>query len=209
MTFDSIGEGQRPPMLTGSHKAAFIVSAIPGGPNDDRQFTRLVRRPDDVANLLPQFAREGLADARGPIMEVRVGAGVETARVAWIDDFANLIEAAFGVSGSPGQEPELSSLTINRSSDAGGGSLDAIATTVAARIYASFCDHREGAKTVMLSPGAVPTGYLDEVAHAVGEDGTYQTTVSMPPRPPTLNLWAMLPDSTRRYLMRLATPGKV
>lgn len=210
IAFGAIADGMAAPLLTGQHAVAVILSAVPASPNDDRQFTRLVRRADspEVRELLPGAAAAGLADARGPILEVRVGAGLETARVAWNDDLAPLIEAAFGVNGEP-SGVDLNSLTINKSADAGGGSLDEIATAVAARVYAGFCDRHEGSKTAQMNPGARVGGNVAEILHEVSRDGAWETRATMSGTVPSLNLFSLLPDSTRRFVLRLADPGRV
>jgi len=210
--FDGILDSDPLPYsLTGRHKVAVILSARPASPNNDGQLTRLVRKWEDVQKFLPGRAVAGSnAEANGPVMEVMVGAGVETARVAWVDANSGLIEQAFGINanGTEFGNVDLNSLTVNKGSDAIGANIDAIADAVAAKVYADFSDRSQGQKTVALNRDMRVIGWIDTVEHVVSQDGETETVISLPGRAPKLSMASFLPDSTRRMVFRLADGGR-
>lgn len=209
IAFNCIGPGHGYPQLSASHKVAMILTAIPGAPNDERQLHRIVRRPSDVAKVLPEAMRRGLQDAQGPIVEVRIGSAIETARVAWSDRHANEIDRAFGAKDGT---PKLDALTLNAGSQqqAGerGASLDAIATAAAARVYASFADRPVGAKTVRLSSATQLVGWIESLSHEIATDGVVSTRIELAAKTAVLNILSLMPASVRRQILKTAQPGK-
>lgn len=198
------------PQLTAAHKVAMIVTAVPGGTNsqDADHLFRVTREPRDVLEFLPPGFRAGVADSRGPEMELRIGPTLETARVAWVDDRATDIDASFGVGVGA---VKIDDLVVNLSNDASGaGSLDALATAIAAKTWAMLADRWQGSKTVRLSPGTQPVGHIEEVSHEVAaETGETQTVIELPGQLRQFDIFSLLPESTRRIVLRLApSPGK-
>lgn len=197
ITTDSVVKGGRRPKLAAQHKIAIVVTAIPASPNTDQQLHRIVVKPSDVASLLPRGAA---LDGRGPIMEIRVPAGVETARIPWVDSIAAQIEQAFGI--RPGV-PNFGEYCINeKKGEDGSASLNAIALAEAASAYASFVDRFEGSADGLLNAEIAPAGWLAEVVHEITPQGVGKTTVSLPSEIPALTLWAFLDKGTRAVLMR-------
>lgn len=206
------------PKLTSEHKVALVLTAIPASPNTVRQLHRVRVTPDEIADLLPPGVRRGLNNARGPVKEVRIQTGVETARVVWKDDSAVDIEALFGIEEEEGVfDPEtetseektfserIEDLVINRSEETlGGASLNNIARAVAAREYAKFADRFEGDAAFDMNSQLEPGGWIDEVRHELTPQGVMLTRLSLPQALPEID-WLSLADSgTRAIVMRLA-----
>lgn len=210
------------PKLTGEHKVALILTAIPASPNTVRQLHRVRVLPEEVSDLLPPGMRRGLDDARGPVKEVRIQPAVETARVAWKDSSAVDIEQLFGIDDDTAESPvdpgapsvfelekefseRIKDLVVNRTDDAqGGASLNSIARAVAAREYAKFADHFEGEAAFDMNEQILPGGWLDQVTHEQTPEGVTLTRVSLPATLPEVD-WLSLADSgSRAIVMRLA-----
>lgn len=202
------------PQLTAKDKKSIILTAqpAPGWPtNGDpyAQFCQVEVKPQDVS------AFAGQAACKGPVLYVAVGAGIETARVAWLDDHAADIEAAFGVGGaaiSTQTAQRLADITVNLSSNAigaagGGASLNAIAKAMGTRIYHSLADRAQGMRTTDLIPSLHPAGWLSEVEHSLAMSGEYLSRITLPERVDPMRLEAWMDATTRMIVMRLATPG--
>jgi hypothetical protein len=209
VTFDSVSELHREavPKLTSGYQAAVILTAIPGSPNDDRQLQRIVRKPEDVAGFLPGNLGSRIGGARGPVMEVRIGPGVETARVAWNDDLEDEFKKLFGFGGEPNLA-KIEEQTVNLASSALGASLDRIADAVAARVYAGFADHLEGDAAGDMNAAVRTEGWVVEVSHELATGGESHTRISLPEKLPALNLLSLLDSGARAVILRTARPGK-
>jgi len=199
-------EGAPLPKMTANHKIATILTMIPGAPNSNKQLHRIVVKPEDVRSLVSGAARDGLSEANGPIWEVRVGAGLETARVMWSDDRVADIEACFGVGKK--EEPELKGLVVNegdnKTDTKGAASLNAIAKAVAARIYASLADHLEGSITGRMTKDVSLGGWVQELATTITPDGVAMDQLTLPEKLERFDLLSYLPDSDRKILLRMA-----
>jgi len=209
ITFNAIGRSHQVPRFKSGYKLILLLSAIPGAPNDERQLQTLVRRPQDVVSFFPSGARTALLASRGPVVDVRIGAAVETARVAWADSKGKEIKKAFGIESG---KPDLKSLTINLGNQEGigirGASLDAIADAAAARVYAGALDRPMGQKAVTLNTAAQLAGWLSEVRWIVATTGEVSTEVRTAPSVVPLNLFALLPANVRRVVLKTAQSGR-
>lgn len=201
--FDLIARGMSDlPELESGHQLAVIMSAIPGSPNTDQRLHRIRRFPQQAAKFIPSGLRGGLNNARGPVLEVRVGKGLETARYAWADNRSGEIERAFGL--RPGK-PEIDALLINGGP---GGTLDALADAIAARVYVGFADRIKGTKTAQLRAEAKLEGQIESITHTVFTDGVVSTRYGLTERPLDIDATAFLPASVRAILFKLGSPGK-
>jgi len=215
IAFNALGDTHAIPQLTPNHRVAVILTASPAGNNsqDANHLQRLTVTPEDVAGILPPALRAGILDSRGPEMEIRVGATIETARVAWMLSRAQDIDAAFGVGevGDPALGADIDDLIVNLEGDVeGGASLKAITHAVAARTWAALTDRHQGSKTVRLFPLGQPTGSAGTVAHQIDPSGAAETEIALPERLPSIDVFSLLPESTRRLVLRLVqSPGKV
>lgn len=206
ISFDCVIKGQKPPRLSASYKCKILVTMVPAAPNSTAQLFRVKIKPNDVASMMPDSQAAGLTNAQGPTMEIRIGAGVEVARVAWNDARASDIDKLFGV--IPG-EPNLAGLVINEGEPAGlenGASLNAIAKAAAARVYASLCDRFEGSTAGYMNGQVRPAGWLGNVRHELRPDGQAVTVLEMPSAIPQFSLFAFLDSSTRQSLLGLVQP---
>lgn len=206
ISFDSVFEPSQPlAKMAGSFLMSCIVTCIPASPNGTQQLHRLRVFPGLIEDrLVPGGA--GLGECLGPPMELRIGGGLETARVQWLDSKATEIERVFGL--TPG-DPKLDGLVVNEGSPGatggggGGASLWAIAEARAAAVYASLRNRKEGEMAGDLTPGALLAGWSDELAHVVTVQGEAFTELRLPERVPQFNLMAWLDGANRAILLRL------
>lgn len=215
IAFNEVLAGLEPPRLSPSFKLAFIISAIPASPNSAQQLHRIVIKPEQVRMLLPEAAQPGLGEADGPIMEVRIGPGVEVARIRWLDSKSTVTEQIFGLTDVP-NDPDaqakfsqaVSSLCLNEGSTGGaaGASLNEIALAEAASIYASLVDRFEGSLTTHLNGGIHLAGWTGEIRHEYNTQGEVLTQIIFPAAVPQMSLFAFLSSSERAIVMRLAQP---
>ncbi len=214
IAFNQVMEGQKPPRLSPSFKMCLIVTQVPASPNTNQNLHRLVVKPGDVSDLLPTTAQAGLGEAQGPIMEIRIGAGVEVARIRWSDNAQDIvrIEKIFGltkVGKSIGEQvsfsEELAPLCLNVGSTSGkaGGSLNEIAKAQAASIYASFADRYEGSFTAAMNGGVHLSGWTSSIEHRYNADGATVTKVVFPRTIPAMSLFSFLSMSERAVILKL------
>jgi len=209
------------PELSASHKMATILTLIPSYPNDKRQLYAIEVTPEDVRGIVPPAVGNFIQNARGPIMDIRIPASVETARVRWSDNPADRlkIEQLFGLNLPDGAErPEVSHLIVNTkhlpnrplniSSDDEFNELAHIAAAAAAEVYTRFTDRVVGemAGDINQDRGAIlrPTGSIREIIYEVAPDGQSTVQLSLPGEPPfTFSLFNFLDDGTRKLVLRL------
>ena len=210
IAFNGRGETHTVPQLTANHSVALVLTAIPAGSNNPKaeQLYKYVVNPSDVTSLLPDALERNISESYGPILQIRINATIETARVAWDVNRADDIEAAFGIGDKPGN---IDDLIINKDGDVqGGASLKGIALAVAARTWAALTDRWEGSKTVALRGATTIGGNVESVTHEVTTTGATQTSIELPGQLPSIDLFSLLPESTRRIVLRLApSPGKL
>lgn len=206
ITFNAVVNSSGWPKLTSAHKVLFILTHVPASPNTLKQLHKIEIKPDDkeLQKLMPAAAKAGLGNAGGPPMEVFIGPGQETAKIAWVDSKATEIEKAFGVTDG---EPNLAGLVINEagpSDPSRGASLTTIARAMAARIYGSMTDRYQGSLSGGVVPDLEPTGWAAEVTHELNTKGVVMTSLHLPERIPQLSIYNLLDGSTRGIMMRLA-----
>jgi hypothetical protein len=204
VTFNSRVQNGKFPALVPRFKCAIILTAIPGAPNTDQKLVRVVVRPEDVKDILPDAAAEGVTNAYGPVMEIRIGPGVETARIPWFDGARDRIKSLLGIPEVPDSRPNLDDLIINLdfNSDTGGASLNAIAKAYAARVYAGLCDRMGGQGAGVLAAGTEPAGWVQEVTHAIDPKGPGITIVSLPDKLADMDPRSLMDANTRAHVMR-------
>ena len=209
IAFNALGEGHGYPELSATHRAAIVLTAIPAGDNNAKaqQLHRVTVKPGEAAAILPPALARNLDQAQGPELEIRINATIETARIAWVLDRREDIERAFGLTSG---DLKIDDLVVNLEGDySGGASLKAIAHAVAARTWAELTDRFHGSKTADLTPGAEVAGNIESVQHELTTGGATQTSIHLPDRLQSIDLFSLLPESTRRIVLRLApSPGK-
>jgi hypothetical protein len=204
ITFDSVIMGTQAdsiPRLKPSHKIAFVMTAIPGAPNNNTQLQKVTVFPGDV---------RAKGDCRGPVWNVFVGSNIETARIKWSDDDSAAIERAFGIgndvpaSANDGAMTALDGLCVNLFGPSeGAASLRGIALAVAARIYGRLADHLVGSAAGAMNPALRPMGWISEIVHEIGTNGAPVSKMHMPDTIPALSLHSYLDPDTRATVMRL------
>lgn len=201
-----LGRFQQPATLTSNHKIIVILTVVPASPNSKRGLCFVDVYPGEV----PSFPGQG--NCNGPMQEVRVGPGLEVARIAWLDAAKARILALFSEQqGDPlkdDAEYPLADLVVNYSGDAAGGaSLRGIAIAEAARIYHAQRDRQLGSATFGFRAAARLAGAMTAVHHDVGSDGTVLTRIDLPGRIEPLSVLRYLSASARRIILRLVNPG--
>lgn len=204
----------RKPELVAPWKLTIIITAVPGSPNTDQQLHRIPVTPAQVAGIVPPGMRAGLGDATGPVQEVRIGGGVETARVAWLDSRSDDVERLFGL--GDGKPAKLAGLVINDSggapAGAGGGgvaaSLQGIALAAAARVYTGYADRVLGDAAGKINGQVEPEGWIGQVQHIVTRRGEGFTRLDLPDKVAELKIASLLDPNTRAVVFKLARPGK-
>ena len=206
ITFDSVITANNAPRLSPSFKLATILTHVPASPNTSKQLYKIVIKPADVVGMVPPAARAGILDSRGPIMEIRIGPNIETARVAWNDARSADIEKLFGITEGP---VNLEQLVVNDGPSTNldtGGSLRQIALSRAACVYAALTDRYEGSMTGYMNGGVHLNGWVEEIEHGVTPKGEPYTKVSMPSRIPQMSLASFLDSNTRAAIFHLIRP---
>lgn len=178
-------------VLSEDHKVAIVLTTAPASPNDLRQCYKITINPNDLSQTLPSKLFSKIQGADGPTMEVHVGAGVDTARFAWLDQYDDEIEDSI-INGSPRVENCL----INRES------LELVAKAYAATIYVSLADRFEGNAVVPIQSKAGITGRIGSVEHELMPDGVATTTYNLDPDYAPIDFWSLVPESVRRILRR-------
>lgn len=175
----------------GSDGVAVILTIIPASPNSLEQLHVEDVTPEEAQS----FVSGNIIGAQGPVMEIHVGPGIETARFAWDDDERRNIEQklfgrVFGV--------DLTNLMVNPEEVRG------IAIATAARIYSGFADRPIGSTSIKMIPELEPRGALRNVVHALSTEGAATTRMDVTPERPGLDLFSLLPASVRNVIQRIA-----
>ncbi len=184
LTWDSLKIGLAP-----NWKMSVVLTVLLASPNNQLRLHAESVSIFDASRLLPKGGGSSLR-ARGPDWKIRIGAAIQTARYAWKDQFASQIE-----------ESVFRGFPFPRELLVNAKDIRAIAEASAARIYAATADRWEGSQTHGLNPALHPAGSLSTVTHTVTERGT-TTRLDLPPILEGPDIFALLPDSTRKMLER-------
>jgi hypothetical protein len=206
--WDMIGRSGSLPALCARDKKAFIVTAVPGSPNDKAGLVAVEIKPTDTA--IPNFP--GKNACRGPVMEIRISPSVETARVPWQDQFAEQIAGFFTrkAGDGPMAAQDISNLIMNLDGEpTAGASLKGIAQAAAAALWLSFRDRPVGTMQTGFNAAAEPAGNLSTVAHSIAADsGVVTTGYSLPDRIQPLDVNRYLSEGVKRIIHRTVNPGQ-
>jgi hypothetical protein len=206
LTFDSVTNSRQAPKLSPSHKLKVLLTAVPAAPNTSAQLHKIRVNPPDIAQMLPNASAAGLENAKGPVMQIRIGPQIEVARVQWSDDRSAELDKCFGIGEG---EPNLDGLVINEGAPANlqnGASLNALAKAAAARLYASLCNRFEGKMAGYMNGQIRPAGWASEIVHTLAPDGVAITSVAMPEQLPQFSLFSFLDSASRQAILRLVQP---
>jgi len=192
-------DGSPPPIaLDGNHRVSFVVTVVPGTPNDNQQLYAIEVHPGDVREFLPPGTPP--FDSYGPAWTVRVGAGVATARFAWSHEKRDEIERSLGVGDTDGTDrKDIEDLLQNPAAIAD------YVRVMAASIYTSMRDHWHGTVRALFTPGVQIEGNVSTIEHSL-VDGRLATTVVFASDLAPADPWALLPKSARVVLQRMVQP---
>ena len=128
---------------------------------------------------------------------MRIGAGLMTARFAWVHNNAAKIEREFGVgSAFKSVVPRTNEDLMNWPE-----MLD-LSKVTAAGLYASMPDHWEGSIAVAMNESLLPLGNITAIIHTLTQDGEAITQMALPDSVTPFDGMAALPRSTRNLILR-------
>ncbi len=150
------------PKLTDDHRMSMVLSAVPKYPAGLQQFHRVRVYPSDMVDF-GELQLDLPVDPSGPPWTVRMPAGIETARFAWQDENEGAIEGAFGLTqwDPDSLNNALSHLLLN------GDTLEGVAKTAAALLYAGFRNRPLGQHVEFLSDSAELAGAMRALTHTI------------------------------------------
>ncbi len=190
------------PKLTSGHRAAVVLTAIPGSPNSKGQLYCVQMEPKDVANLIPGGA---VGPCNGPVWELFVGPGLLTARFAWVDGNEQLVERSFGIgaaAGVAGEEQAVKDAAALEGLLVNGEEVKEFARAMAAQLYAKMIDRPIGSKAVRFNPTVEPIGAIKAVIHQMSTRAEVMTSIEVRQELMELDSAGLLPDSVRRVINR-------
>lgn len=196
------GKSGNIPGLKANHRVAVVLTLVPAAPNDISQLYSIEVSKNDVQDVLGD-----LGDCKGPVWELRVHPGLITARIAWKDDQASVVERSFGLGEEIKTEEEqrahdasMRSLTVNLED------LEAVAKATAIKIWAKLTDRYIGTKTVRFHPDITPLGSITSVQNVVTTDGEVYSVIELAEELAERNILALLPEGVRRVVNREVLP---
>lgn len=183
--------------LSPNHSVATVLTIMPAAPNDERRLHEEVVEPSEA------FAALGLPapECNGPEWTLRVRPALETARFAWQDDNATLLDDLLGLTGSPAEaDPGALGDPLNLDR------LRALAVGAAAALYARMVDRIEGQLNCGWNPGLVPTGSIAAVEHTLHPNGDAITSAILPDEIDVESPMGLMDESIRRQILGLVAP---
>lgn len=225
--------GQTVPQLDVDQKVAVLLTASPASPNSKGQFYKITVTAKQVAEMdgIPAAMKAGLAKANGPVKQVFVGPGIETARIRWQEAARQIISRIFGVGGtlddaivqqaSDGSIEQTSKSARellkphcindddqeNISADLNAASLPAIARAVAASIYSGYHARVKGNITGAMRGEQKISGAIQSIRYYIDGSGATLIQASLPDDVQALDFLSLLPTSTRNIVMKLPAGG--
>jgi hypothetical protein len=203
------------PVLAEDHGIAIILTVAEGSPNSNERMQELIVYPQESAYL----------PADGDEVDIRIGAGVVTAKFAWVDNSeqASLIRQLFGFervietgagSSAGGPSPFPGSATYGSSISEKMQFLwinfdecEEVAEAAIQAYNANYVDRLTGSHTVYMMPGRDINGTIAAVQHSLTPSGDLLTTISMSDTlGPSRDIWSFMSSSLRRKLLRMVQP---
>lgn len=174
--------------LVASDRVAFIFSAVPVGPNGEAQTHTY--EVDYVTALSRLGVGAQAVTAQGPKQTIRIGDGIQRARVAWDDNLRQQILGAF----MTGQGDPQQLVPVNDKA------LADYAISCSAVYMATMLDHYEGTQEIGFSPTIEPIGSLQVVEHVVTATGEVYTDLHCTNVTPPLRPEAFMSQSSQNIL---------
>lgn len=174
--------------LIASDRVTWIFSAVPVGPNGEAQVQTYV--VDYVTALSRLGVGADAVTAQGPKTTIRIGDGVQRARVAWNDALrAQILGAFMSGQGDPTQLVPVNDAAL----------LD-YAISSSAVYMATQLDHYEGTQEIAFSPTIGPVGSLQIVEHVVTATAELYTELHATHATPMLNPLSFMSQSSRNAI---------
>lgn len=175
--------------LIATDRVCFIFSAVPVGPNGEAQVQTY--EVDAQTALSRLGVNASAVTAQAPKRTIRVGPGVQSARIAWDDNHRKEILACFtaGAGGDPNALVPVNDQAL----------LD-YAVSCAAAWMATVLDHYEGTSQIAFSPAVNCVGSLTVVEHTVTSTGELYTTLHATHVTPALRPESFMSQSTRNVI---------
>ena len=196
--------------LDPNFKIAFLLTGIPAAPNNERQCHR---EEITLADISTVFTKEfGLAEGRGPVLEIFVPPNSVTARFGWratsearetakeVVGFDEADAADAGIEGPslPGYE------FVN-----GEREVRPNAISQAASALVGFADKVEGVHVQVMDSEVRPVGNIRSVDHVLDTTGEMSSSVTFSKDPPAMDAFGLQPMGARRMTLGIITiPGK-
>jgi len=174
--------------LSTEYKVAIILTAVMASPTNVSRYHLETVSAAEAQGVLPSAS---IGECLGPDWAFKVGAGIDTARWAWKDALASDIDQAVW-DGKDMPENQLLNPQV----------LKHIARARAGMVYELLLDRHEGTMSLSMDGSIEPTGSLRSVVHRLSPAGVASTTLVMPPITIPPDMWALMPDSTRKFLQR-------
>jgi hypothetical protein len=178
--------------LDSGFKMAVVLSCIQASPNDETRLHHETVTPAQAQTFLGGDVEIG--ECNGPEWTIQIKASLDVARYKWDEDLKGAIHACF-FDGKDELAPDA--LMVNRKY------IRDLAYAAAARIYARLLDRVEGSMATGINHNVEPLGSIQTVTHSIGPDGAGSTMLSSPPELRGPELFAFLPQSTRRAIQRM------
>lgn len=202
IAWNMVLSGVKAPTLKDGHQMSVLFSAQSGSPNRRDRLHKVTVGLKDVRHLLTEGSMGGASVANGPDMHVRVGPGLEQARVVWTDGKSRDIETSFGVTEG---SFNIDDLIVNLSTTDVGASLNELALGVAARIYAGYEDRFEGRATFNATEQRIE-GYIESMGYSITQRGA--TIMDVKTRDRIDDIWdpmSFMPSSVVNFVERIAS----
>lgn len=204
--FNAITKDGKVPKLADTQATSVFFTIVPA-----TALYKLRVKPEDVAGMVPPAVRDGIKSALGPPMTVRVGAGIETARIQWTEIAKQDIEDAFFERGKSTFTDLLRPYCVN---DTAGvkpfsetpeiaASLQNIASSKAAAVYGTLHDRVVGSVTGMYGDVGCQ-GSIHTINHSVNADGAILSSYQLRQDFEQFDIVAYMDPSTFRIVRRLA-----
>lgn len=150
------------PRLTDDHRMSIVLSAVPKYPRGLQQFHRVRVHPSDLVDF-GELQLDMPANPSGPPWTVRIPPSIETARFAWSDHNEGAIEGAFGLTqwDPDSLNNALERLLLN------GDTLQGVAKTAGALLFAGFRNRPLGQHVEFLSDSAELSGAMRALTHTI------------------------------------------
>ncbi len=205
------------PQLSQLYQLATVLTCTPTSPNNKRRLYSVLVEPKDVKGIFgPDSPVEQSLQDTNPtlVQDIRVGASVETARVAWDETRSADIEAVFGITPGGGAarqdtQPNLKGLVLNDAPQAALGetaaSLPVIARGVAASVWTKWRNRIEGSASARADKPISVVGNMMSVTTSV-DQGVIKQVLVLPPAVADIDVFAFLPAATRAVILKTVRP---